>query len=65
MNAYASQYYIENCNSAELVELAFDAQRNLTMMIETQDTNGATEADWEAVKAYKTAIKTELVRRTS
>ena len=60
MTSFASEYYIRNCATSELVELAFDAQRNLTSMIAGPE---GTEAEYQAIKQYKATIKAEIVAR--
>lgn len=60
----ASAYYIQNCATDELVELAFDAQRSLTLMVNDHGlTDSFNEVDYQAVKQYKLDIKAEIVRR--
>jgi hypothetical protein len=62
MTTFASAYYIQNCATDELVELAFDAQRTLTLMV-TDEAHDHTEEEYRAVKAYKLAIKAEIMAR--
>lgn len=57
----ASPYYIAHCATDELVELAFDAQRSLTLMV--NDDNSHSEEEYQAVKQYKRDVKAEIVRR--
>lgn len=56
----ASAFYIQRCNTAELVELAFDAQRALTSMIER---GVESDTEYNTIQQYKADIKAEIVRR--
>lgn len=58
-----SANYIARCSDSELVELAFDAQRDLTTIIERTNDPAYTEAEYEEAKQYRATIKAELVRR--
>jgi hypothetical protein len=53
--------YLDNSNNAELVEIAFDAQRDLTDAINT----GASYEVWKNAEDRKTLVKACLVNRMS